>query len=143
MHACRLAIYALHTLGANTLWRTREAVLWASAADKKAKQKTKDRVWADAFRGRVLSATSEIQSGSRLLHRAMGLARELNDDSAFWFAATMFLQTLERAVPVPAWVGEQRDVALELANRSRKGVSANIQRTSFLFTAWAFLFFRR
>jgi hypothetical protein len=137
---CRLAFDSFHAAMANQGWDTAEARMWAKAAVDAAQPGTASQVWADAALGRVEAQSGDREVGLPLLMSAVDLARSLNDDALFWFAAMMALETggnpgLIRRESRAKYLA----LADELHERSRTNVSALVQRTALSFLGFIFL----
>ena len=101
-----------------------QIIEWGKRADRYAKPETPERVYADTIVGISKIASSDAlnwQEGHNLISRAVDLAREINDDNAFWWAAQSFL----RYNAIPQYSSKLIRLAEELMSRPRTGVTQN------------------
>jgi DNA-binding CsgD family transcriptional regulator len=121
MRACRVALAALtRYAGPGPLAGSIPFRVWAERADRYAVPGTVDRVYADIMLADAHSSQGALAETLALYHRALALARELDDPDTLFFAAFRLLN----------WSGgprhqlERLQLADEFSVRSRAGVSA-------------------
>ena len=135
--ACVLAMKGLTVYG-TTLITSPEAAQWAARADHYAKPNTVERALADAILGWVkCSGVSSLPEGVALLSRALDLARRLGAPDTYWWIAGFCLVAIE----APQHDQERLQLAEELVEHSRAGVSVLVLGTSLWLMANAFLQF--
>jgi tetratricopeptide (TPR) repeat protein len=123
-------------------WGGPEAARWVERADRHAGKDTIERVWADRgiasykfVTGMGTNQPTLVAEAVRLLDGILDLSRRLGDNEVFWSAAIAWLLFVRASHHAE----ERLQLALELAERSRTGVSIRTLGTALFFIGDVFL----
>jgi serine/threonine protein kinase/tetratricopeptide (TPR) repeat protein/ribosomal protein L40E len=141
--ACSLALFAfVMQTGGMTGWDAPEATQWVDRADRYAEPDTPARVAANRAVGELKSMhglyTQRFDvsnEGRRLLIRTVELARCLKDPEAFCLAGIVRLLHAS----APQHTGARLELAEEMAQKARAGISGRIYGGTFLHIGLVFL----
>lgn len=87
-HSCQLALWAIRSYGAATMWGTPEAQRWITRADGCAAEGTVDRVYTDHVRATLLQMfQGRIDEAMALKWGALELARKIGDPEVLFRSA--------------------------------------------------------
>lgn len=135
--ACRMALEGLWRFAGIAMAATPEYRLWAERADRYAAPDTTDRAHADIALAYVLFAEDRRGESRALMHRALELARRLEDPEALFLAA----MSLIFGGGAPQDQEERLRLAEEFGARPREGVSTRtlgmlLTRGGHVFLDW-------
>ena len=118
--ACQLALSGLLRYGSGTMVGTPEYRQWAERADEFAPPDSRDRVYADCALASVRYIEGKRKESWELARRAVKMARRLEDVESIFSSALAILGRPQ----APHHLNEQMQMAKELSDTSREGVSA-------------------
>jgi tetratricopeptide (TPR) repeat protein len=142
--ACESAVLAISYLSAGLppAWMTPEAAQWIEWADRHAEPDTRVRVWADLGLGMFKLGRAYMGGeaalfieGDSLLRHALDIARRLGDPEVLWVVAILYLEN----TPPLLWPEERLQLAEQLAEMSRSGVTLMSLGTGLFLTGHTFL----
>lgn len=144
--AARACSLAIGSLMAYASWETPAAAGWVDRADRNVEPDTAMRVWANIGIGELKAITrfdarqfGVANEGVRLLIQNVELARRLNDPEAFlWAALSMIFN-----VSAPHHGEARLNLAEELAQKTRAGISMHVHIGALAWIGYVFLEFRQ
>jgi tetratricopeptide (TPR) repeat protein len=132
---CHRALEALsYYAESGTMLVESETAQWTERADRYAEPDTLERAVADSMLGAIKYTTGHPKEGIPLISRSVDLARRLGDPATYWMTAAQWLY----CATAPQHAEERLQLAVELTERSRAGVSIPTLGWALMFASHTF-----